>query len=320
MKVKEQKMGSTFTIPLVVLGATARETKAKKPYLQMDFFDGTDKISGNYWDWAGKAIPDKNTILNVNAQLTEYMGTQQLNIKSMSTNTELHISAFTPSSGIDVGETYLEAYSLASDIKDDFLRDLTLAILEQLKHLWITAPGANSVHHAFTAGTLIHSLSVAKTAKAIAEVTPGSFIELATVGGLLHDLGKLFGYRINGIVCEMTDEGMLFEHTFIGAQFISNFAEELNLLKDERDEAKLELLTHIILSHHGKREYGAAVPPSSIEAHIVHHADVLDASTEQVRVASSKVGKAKWTERIWPLENRPHITSQYTEAVYRSKE
>ena len=320
MKIKDQKMGSKCTIPLVVISATARKTKAGKPYLQMEFFDGTDSITGNYWDWAGKVIPEKNSILNVNAQLTEYLGTPQLNIKSMTTNTELHISEFTPNSGIDIGATYLEAYEMASNVTDDFLRELTLTILDQLKHLWVTAPGANTIHHAYTAGTLIHSVSVAKIAKALAEVIPDSFIELATVGGLLHDVGKLFGYRINGIVCEMTDEGLLYEHTFLGAQFINNFAEENNLLKDDKDEAKLELLCHIILSHHGKREYGAAVPPSSIEAHIVHQADALDAAAEQIRIESNKAGRAKWTERIWALENRPHITTQYTNAVYHNTE
>jgi 3'-5' exoribonuclease len=313
-------MVSTFTIPLVVISATARETKAKKPYLQMEFFDGTDSITGNYWDWSGKNIPDKNSILDVTAQLTEYLGTPQLNIKSMTTNTELHISEFTPNNGVDIGATYLEAYEMASNVTDDLLRELTLTILDQLKHLWVTAPGAVTVHHAYTAGTLIHCVSVAKIAKAIAEAIPGSFVELATVGGLLHDLGKLFGYRINGIVCEMTDEGLLYEHTFLGAQFINNFAEENNLLKNDRDEAKLELLCHIILSHHGKQEYGAAVPPSSLEAYIVHQADSLDAAAEQIRVESAKVGKTKWTERIWALSNRPHITNQYTQAVYKRTE
>lgn len=320
MKIKELKQGSTFTIPLVVLSATARETKAKKPYLQMEFFDGIDSISGNYWDWSGKNIPEKNAILDVSAQLTEYLGNPQLSIKSLKTNSELHISAFTPSGGADVGEIYKEAFSLASDFTDDFLRNLTLLILEQLQGRWVTVPGANSIHHAYTAGTLIHSLSVAKIARAIAQQTEGAHVELATAGGLLHDLGKLFGYRINGIVCEMTDEGLLFEHTFMGAEFIGTFAEENNLLQDDRDEAKVELLRHIILSHHGKREYGAAVPPSSLEAHIVHQADALDAAAEQIRVESKKAGKVKWTERIWALENRPHITTQYTGVVYRSSE
>ncbi len=320
MKIKELKQGATFTIPLVVLSATARETKNKKPYLQMEFFDGTDSISGNYWDWSGKNIPEKNAILDVSAQLTEYLGNPQLSIKSLKTNSELHISAFTPSGGADVGEIYKEAFSLASDFTDDFLRSLTLLILEQLQGLWVTVPGANSIHHAYTAGTLIHSLSVAKIARAIAQQTEGAHIELATAGGLLHDLGKLFGYRINGIVCEMTDEGLLFEHTFMGAEFVGNIAEENNLLQDDRDEAKVELLRHIILSHHGKRECGAAVPPSSLEAHIVHQADALDAAAEQIRVESKKAGKVKWTERIWALENRPHITTQYTGAVYRNSE
>lgn len=320
MKIKELKQGATFTIPLVVLSATARETKNKKPYLQMEFFDGTDSISGNYWDWSGKNIPEKNAILDVSAQLTEYLGNPQLSIKSLKTNSELHISAFTPSGGADVGEIYKEAFSLASDFTDDFLRSLTLLILEQLQGLWVTVPGANSIHHAYTAGTLIHSLSVAKIARAIAQQTEGAHIELATAGGLLHDLGKLFGYRINGIVCEMTDEGLLFEHTFMGAEFVGNVAEENNLLQDDRDEAKVELLRHIILSHHGKCEYGAAVPPSSLEAHIVHQADALDAAAEQIRVESKKAGKVKWTERIWALENRPHITTQYTGAVYRNSE
>jgi 3'-5' exoribonuclease len=320
IKIRDMEVGKSYSTVLVVISATARETRAKKPYLALELYDGTDKINSNFWDWAGKVIPEKNSILNVNAQLTEYLGTPQLNIKSMTTNSEHHISEFTPNSGVDIGATYLEAYEMASNVTDDFLRDLTLTILDQLKHLWVTVPGANTIHHAYTAGTLIHSVSVAKIAKAVAETIPGTFIELATVGGLLHDIGKLFGYRINGIVCEMTDEGLLYEHTFLGAQFINNFAEENNLLKDEKDEAKLELLCHIILSHHGKREYGAAVPPSSIEAHIVHQADALDAAAEQIRVESSKTGRAKWTERIWALENRPHITTQYTNAVYHNTE
>ncbi len=186
-------------------------------------------------------------------------------------------------------------------MKDDFLRELTLTILEQLRHLWVTVPGANTIHHAYTAGTLIHSVSVAKIAKAVAETIPGAFIELATIGGLLHDLGKLFGYRINGIVCEMTDEGLLYEHTFLGAQFVNNFAEENSLLKDEKDEAKLELLCHIILTIMETREYGAAITPSSIEAQLLIKQMLSMQQLSKSELKSDKPAVPNGTERIWAL-------------------
>lgn len=314
IKIRDLEVNQMVTIPLVVKTVNTRETKAKKPYLAMEFFDGTDTINGNYWDWGGTNIPAKNAVLDVRAQVTEWQGSKQLNIKGMTTNNDLPISAFAPASTADIGETYNEAYALMSDVKDDFLRGLVLSVLEELAQMWLEAPGAKGVHHAYTAGTLIHSVSVAKLAKTMAEKIPGANVDLAVVGGMLHDLGKLYTYRLNGVTIEMTDEGMLYDHLFIGAEFIGNYADNhMNL--DELSMMKLEMLRHIILSHHGSLEHGAAVTPMSIEAHIVFHADSIDAAAEQIRVQSSKVANAKWTERIWTLDNRPHLTTQYVAKV-----
>jgi 3'-5' exoribonuclease len=320
MKIKDLELGQTYTIPLVVLSATTRETKAKKQYLALEFYDGHTNINGNFWDWGGKNIPDKNTILDVTAQVTEWLGVKQLNIKGMTTNTELHISEFTPNSGQDIGDIYKQSYAMISELQDTFLRSLGLGILEELQHLWTTAPGAVNIHHNYAAGTLIHSLAVARIAKAIAAEVPGADISLVTVGGMLHDLGKLFGYQINGIVCELTDEGKLFDHLFIGAEFVGNYAEENSLYQSAQDEAKMEILRHIILSHHGKQEYGAVVPPACLEAHIVYHADTIDAAAEQLREASTKAGNVKFTERLYVLENRPHLTINYVQAVMKKTE
>lgn len=320
MKIKDLAVGAIVTIPLVVISATARETKAKKPYLQLELYDGTDTIQGNYWDWTSGNIPDKNTILDVSGQVSEYMGVKQLNIKKLIVNTEKHLSEFEPSSGVDMAEVYKEAYALASDIRDDFLRSLTLAILEQLRNAWLTVPGAKGVHHAFVGGTLVHSLSVAKIAKAVSSQIPDSNDELCFVGGLLHDLGKLFTYELDGIIIDMTSEGKLFDHTFMGAEFISNFVDNNKLAKDQLDELKCQILRHIILAHHGSLEHGAAVPPMCIEAHIVHCADGADASTQQVIEQSRKLGKTMWTDRIWGLSNRPQLTAQYVQEVFSSVE
>ena len=316
MKIRELEINQIVTITLVVKSASARETKAKKPYLQLEFFDGVDTISGNYWDWGGTNIPQANVVLDVKAQVTEWQGTKQLNVKGMTTNTEVPLSDFAPSSGIDANEVYSNAYALITEVKDDFLRSITLAVLEELNDKWLTVPGAKGVHHAYTAGTLIHSYSVACIAKAIAEHTPGANVDLCTVGGMLHDIGKLYTYKLNGVVIDMTDEGMMYDHIFMGAEFIGNYADN-HYMMDETCMLKLEMLRHIILAHHGKLEYGSVTVPLSIEAHIVYHADAIDAAAEQVRSHSAKVGNAKWTDRIWPLENRPHLTTQYVAEVMK---
>lgn len=316
MKIKDLVVGNQAEITLVVKTASPRTTKAGKPYLFMEFYDGTDTISGNYWDWSSGKVPEVNSILDITGQVTEWQGRKQLTIKSMLTNTTRVLSEFAPDSGHDIGETYKEAFSLMSEVRDDFLRDVAMSILEELRNAWLTVPGAVSVHHAYVGGTLVHSVSTAKLAKAIAKQIPEANIDLCVVGAMLHDLGKLYTYKMNGVNINMTDEGLLYEHSFMGAEFVGNFAEAR--INDTNDERKLRLLRHIILSHHGKLEYGAAITPKSVEAMVVSAADGLDAAIEQLRAAASKVpDNIKWTERIYTLNNSQVLTPNYTKTVFK---
>lgn len=315
MKIKELVVGNTCDVTLVVKSATARETRAKKPYLQMELYDGTDSINANYWDWSSGNIPAKNSIVDITAQVTEWQGTAQLNVKSMRDNTTMHLADFMPTGGADLSQVYKDAYALLSTVNDDFLRNLALALMEEMRESWLTIPGAVSVHHAYTGGTLVHSYSVAKLAAAMADQIPDANRDLCIVGGMLHDLGKLFTYRMNGIAIDMTDEGQLYEHIFMGAEFIGNFAENITLW-DYYTEAKMRVLRHIILSHHGKLEYGSPVVPQCIEAFIVNAADGVDASAEQVRTAARKVPEnLKWTERVYTLGNRAQLTPAYISTI-----
>lgn len=316
MKIAELEVGKTCDITLVVKSATARETKAKKPYLALEFYDGTDTIAGNYWDWTSGNIPDVNSILDVNAQVSEWQGKKQLNVKTLRKNTARHISEFAPSSGHDLAAVYMDAYALLSQVKDDTLRDLSLAIFDEMRSYWLAIPGAKGVHHAYTGGTLVHSLSVAKIAMAIANEIPDANVDLCIVGGMLHDVGKLFTYRMNGVVIDMSDDGMLYDHIFMGAEFVGNFAEAHLNTDDYKVMKKLQLLRHIILSHHGALEYGSPVVPQCIEAQIVNHADGIDAAAEQIRAAARKVAaNVKWTERIYTLGNTSHLSPAYVQFV-----
>ena len=312
MRIKDLNIGEMCTITLVVRSAIARETKAKKPYLALEFFDGYDVINGNYWDWSSGNIPEVNAVLDVYAQVSEWQGAKQLTVKSMTTSTEKKLADFAPASEFDLAGTYKNAYELISEVHDDTLRTLGLGLLEELREGWLTAPGAISVHHNFIGGTLVHSYGVAVKAKAIAEVTEGANVDLAVVGGMFHDIGKLFTYSINGVNIEMTANGKLYEHIFIGAEFVGNFAETHVDTDNPYVYGKVRLLRHIILAHHGSLEYGSPVTPQCIEAYIVSHADAVDAANESLRVATKAArDNSNWTEKIWSLSNRPHLTHKY---------
>lgn len=317
MKIKDLTVGSVCELTLVVKSATARMTKAQKPYLALEFYDGVDTINGNYWDWGGKNIPDVNAILDITCQVTEWQGRKQLTVKTMVTNTTKILSDFAPTSEHNLSDVYKDAYAMLLDVKDDFLRDLGVAILEALRLEWLSIPGAVWVHHNYIGGTLVHSYSTAKIARALAREIPEANEDLCIVGAMLHDVGKLFTYKVDGISIDRTIEGNLYEHIFMGAEFIGNFAENVADVDDPNVARKLRLLRHVILSHHGRLEYGSPVTPKCIEAFIVHTADEMDATAEQLRAAARKVPEnEKWTEKLFALNNTPHLTPRYVDAVF----
>jgi 3'-5' exoribonuclease len=309
IKIAEMNVGATGTTSLVVTAVSARKTKRGSDYLSLEFFDGVDKISANYWDWAGKNMPAINAILDVDYRVTEYAGAKQLTVNAMRSNTTLSLAEFMPKSNIDLELAYKDAYAIASDIHDDTLRGICLDVLDNFRDLWLHIPGAKTVHHAYMGGTLVHSLSVARIAKAIAEQVPCANVDLATAGALLHDVGKLFTYSINGVTVDMTCHGRMFDHLYMGARIIEQAAQAY-----PKSEV-VDWLTHIILSHHGSQAHGAIVPPVLIEAHIVYHADSVDAAIQMVVEAARKPGYGIWTDRIWALENMPHIKPNHVTEV-----
>ena len=307
------EVGKSYECPLVVISSSPRTTRAGKPYLVMELYDGVESITCNYWDWSGEVLPKKNTVYTFKVDCTEYLNKKQLTCKHVKANAEEMLEDFMPQSDYDIAECYKNFYALIAGIKDDFYRECGLKIAEDAKHYWLHTPSAVTVHHNYMGGNLVHCLHVGQYAKAIADQIPNAWSDLALIGGLLHDVGKLFTYDLEGLTIDYTEDGTLLEHVFMGAEFVGNMAEEF--IKDEFDELKLQLLRHIILSHHQKLEYGSPVTPRCLEAWIVSHADAIDAQYECIREASKKVSNERFTERIWNLNNAKHFTIQATNAL-----
>ena len=313
-KISEMVVGNTYDVPLVVTAAQERKTRAGKLYLTMTLYDGVDTIQCNYWDWSSGSMPKTNTVYDFKVECSEYMGKKQLTCKAVRANTTDMLEDFMPQGTVDVAKAYMDFYAMCGDIKDDFFRTISLHLAEELKEYWLHVPGAVSVHHNFMGGTLVHSLSVAKIATAMASQIEGAWVDLVCCGALLHDLGKLFTYKLDGVTINYTEDGQFLDHLFIGAEFVGNQCEQF--IHTDMDELKLQLLRHIILSHHGKKEFGSTVTPKCLEAWVVHYADMMDATAEVIRTESRKAGdKQRWTEKIWMAENSPHFTTQAIAAL-----
>jgi 3'-5' exoribonuclease len=138
---------------------------------------------------------------------------------------------------------------------------------------WSIAPAAKRYHEAYRHGLLEHSLAVARGVSALAANFPGLDRDLAVTGALLHDVGKAEAYAFadGGIV--LTDAGKLQGEIALGYFRVRRATEEVPGFPPETADA----LLHIVLSHHGRLEYGSPVVPCSREAVLVHMVDNLSA-------------------------------------------
>ncbi len=138
-----------------------------------------------------------------------------------------------------------------------------------------TAPAAKAMHHAYLHGLLEHTLGVTKTAIALADLYPQVDKELLIVGGLFHDIGKI--EEMSGVLStEYTNAGKLLGHTIICLGIMEEY-----LKKAEVPEHLSIHLKHLIISHHGMPEFGAAKVPSTTEAWLLHYADNIDAKANR---------------------------------------
>ena len=306
MRIKDLVVGNKATIDLLVLSSSIKLTTSKKPYLDMMLSDGTDKISAKKWDWNISSKPEVGTVVTINADVTEWAGNKQLIVSSVSRSTK-RPEEFAPKGDFDIDEYRAKLDMLLYDMKNEVLNELVTNIFSDYRDRWETAPGATDVHHAYLAGTFQHSIDTAVIAKAIATNVKGCNIDLCVAGALLHDVGKLFVYELNGSVINYTDYGHLLEHTVGGIVILDRY-------RTEENSELITLLQHIVASHHGKLEFGSPVTPKFLEAWIVSYADDIDAKANIIQRVN-KGCDSKFTEKEWALNNTAMLSQRYIEGV-----
>ena len=160
-----------------------------------------------------------------------------------------------------------------------------------LRDRFLAYPASTGVHHVYVGGLLEHSLSVAKMGMAVASLIGGDR-DIIITGSMLHDIGKIQELEITRGF-RFTDRGRLLGHITLGVMIV----EELIGRIDGFPQELTDILTHIVISHHGLEEWGSPKKPMFPEALIVHHLDNLDSKVMGVREhMRDNMADNRWSE------------------------
>jgi 3'-5' exoribonuclease len=203
---------------------------------------------------------------------------------------------------------FAELRAVAESLQDAQLRDLALTLLDERREAMLYWPAAFKLHHAVRGGLLYHTLSLVRLAQDVCRLYPFVDRELLLCGTILHDIAKTeeFDVADTGIAGGYTADGTLIGHLVRGAMAVEKTGKALGI-----DEEKLMLVEHMLLSHHGEPEFGAAVRPMFIEAEILSSLDMLDARIYEMRAALSGVPEGDFSARQWALDNRKFYNHGY---------
>ncbi|MEM5871525.1 MAG: HD domain-containing protein [Candidatus Aenigmatarchaeota archaeon] len=185
---------------------------------------------------------------------------------------------FIPESDKDTKEMYAELLQIADSIENTHLKELVYSFIKDpaFSEKFTKHPAAMYRHHGWLGGLLEHTLNVVKICDFLKKLHPELNRDLMITGAILHDIGKIKELDVTTHI-RTSVEGMLIGHLALTYEEVSK---KMDLLKTPED-LKIKV-KHMILSHHGKIEYGSPKQPAIPEALAVYLADEIDAKITEM--------------------------------------
>lgn len=275
-------------------------------YLDMMLTDSSGEINAKLWDYKEEVHGDikVNSIVKVRGSESVFNDMPQLRvdrIRPAIDADDVKVEDFVPSSEYSGNSLFDAVYEVAEGFENEELKLIVTSILSDNKEKLVICPAAFRLHHAIRGGLMYHTLSVLRLAQSVCAIYPSIDSELLFSGVILHDVAKIREFDLSdaGIVSGYTVDGTLVGHLVRGAMEIEIRGRELGV-----NPELLMLLEHMVISHHGEPEFGAAVRPMFLEAEVLSQLDLLDARIYEVTQAVSEVSVGEFTPRQWALENR----------------
>ena len=295
--ISEIKVGDFVDDIFVLSEKILAQKRDGNNFLNVTLSDKTGTIKGVVWDnvdqiSAGVASGD---FVHIKGNVNEYRGAFQLVIKKMEACSVEVVdpSDFLPTTRRDIGSMFERLLKLTASIETAHLKKLidTFWNDKEFVSKFKTAPAAKKMHHAYIGGLLEHTLSMASLADKIAGHYSGVNRDLLLAGAVLHDIGKIKEYEYEFSI-DYSDEGRLLSHIVMGIEMIDEKLPEI----EDFPKDQMFLLKHMIVSHHGTREFGSPEPPKTIEAVILNYLDEIDSKVKGIRdFISTEDPNETWT-------------------------
>lgn len=305
MNFKEIDGNGTVEGFALVKTCDKKTAKNGSVFLDLHLADKSGEINAKMWDFReGAFLPEPNSIVKIRGVISEYNGTPQLRIDRIRAkwdNDNVDMADIIPSADYS-GEFMMQTIrNKVNAFSNDALKKIVNAVLDEYGSRMIDCPAAFRLHHAIRGGLLMHTLSIVKLCECVASIYPTVDRELLISGAILHDVCKTDEFVISssGLVDGYTAEGSLVGHLVMGAMAIDRIARENNI---DRDTAML--LEHMLISHHGEPEFGAATRPLFLEAEILSELDSLDANIYEIENCLADVAPREFSNRQWALHDR----------------
>ena len=307
MNVLEIKANAKFDGWLLVRESAKKTSQNGKCFLDLVLADKTGMVSAKVWDWSfSDEPPASGTILKILGVGNEFNGRLQLKVDSLQSakpEDKVSLDDFVPSAPEAPRAMLNEVLVTVASIQDESIRNIVGEMIKEanLDGKLLTFPAAKQLHHAERGGLLHHLTGMLRAAKALLGVYDYLNADLLYAGVILHDLGKLDEMEtdVTGLAADYSTDGRLVGHIVRGAINIERAAERVGA-----DHAQAVLLEHLVLSHHGKLEFGSPVLPKFPEAEVLSLLDVLDARLFEMREALNGIEPGGFSAKVWALDGR----------------
>jgi 3'-5' exoribonuclease len=290
--LKRAPVGERLQDPLLVLDVE-RKSFGDKDCTVLTLGNSTGRLAtAPFWGADQTAVAGlvRSDVVQVIGEVDQFRGKRQLRVSSIRPlpHGSVDRRQLLPSVG-DVSGFWKTLDGWRADIKAPRLRTVLELFYEdgEFRRQYEECPASLAGHHAELGGLLKHTCEVATIGRQMSRVCHANW-DLVLAGALLHDIGKLESYRWDGAF-EYTDCGSLMGHVVLGALMLERRIAPI--LPRPCTDQELMLLQHLILSHHGKLEFGAPVQPMTLEAEVLHYADNASAKTaSMVEVLADRDG------------------------------